>query len=180
MAFIRYFIAVPRIILNDQTCSQTDKLVYGVINSLSNNKEYCYASNSFFAYTLSVKEKTISNSINYLKRKKYIDVKFVNGQRRIYLNEDIVSKENSKMLEKNENRNIVKNYQYKRKKYTRNNYNKNDKYDKTTSIIPYWMEHHEVCIDDLASPEEQAYMEDLLSEFKEDWYMKKKLGGYSL
>lgn len=168
MAFIRYFIAVPRIILNDQTCSQTDKLVYGVINSLSNNKEYCYASNSYFANTLSVKEKTISNSINYLKRKKYIDVKFVNGQRRIYLNEDIVSKENSKMLEKNENRNIVKNYQYTRKKYTRNNYNKNDKYDKTTSIIPYWMEHPEVCIDDPASPEEQAYMEDLLSEFKED------------
>lgn len=168
MAFIRYFIAVPRIILNDQTCSQTDKLVYGVINSLSNNKEYCYASNSYFANTLSVKEKTISNSINYLKRKKYIDVKFVNGQRRIYLNEDIVSIENSKMLEKNENRNIAKNYQYKRKEYTRNNYNKNDKYDKTTSIIPYWMEHPEVCIDDPASPEEQAYMEDLLSEFKED------------
>lgn len=167
MAFIRYFIAVPRIILNDQTCSQTDKLVYGVINSLLNNKEYCYASNSYFANTLSVKEKTISNSINYLKRKKYIDVKFVNGQRRIYLNVDIVSKENFKMLEKNENRNIVKNYQYKRKEYTRNNYNKNDKYDKTTSIIPYWMEHPEVCIDDPASPEEQAYMEDLLSEFKE-------------
>lgn len=168
MAFIRYFIAVPRIILNDQTCSQTDKLVYGVINSLLNNKEYCYASNSYFANTLSVKEKTISNSINYLKRKKYIEVKFVNGQRRIYLNVDIVSKENFKMLEKNENRNIVKNYQYKRKEYTRNNYNKNDKYDKTTSIIPYWMEHPEVCIDDPASPEEQAYMEDLLSEFKED------------
>lgn len=103
-----------------------------------------------------------------MKRKKYIDVKFVNGQRRIYLNEDIVSKENSKVLEKNENRNIVKNYQYKRKEYTRNNYNKNDKYDKTTSIIPYWMKHPEVCIDDPASPEEQAYMEDLLSEFKED------------
>ncbi len=168
MAFIRYFIAVPRIILNDQTCSQTDKLVYGVINSLSNNKKCCYASNSYFANTLSVKEKTISNSINYLKRKKYIDVKFVNGQRRIYLNEDIVSKENSKVLEKNENRNIVKNYQYKRKEYTRNNYNKNDKYDKTTSIIPYWMEYPEVCIDGPASPEEQAYMEDLLSEFKED------------
>ena len=168
MAFIRYFIAVPRIILNDQTCSQTDKLVYGVINSLSNNKDYCYASNSYFANTLSVKEKTISNSINYLKRKKYINVKFVNGQRRIYLNEDIVSKENSKVLEKNENKDIVKNYQYKRKEYTRNNYNKKDKYDKTTSIIPYWMEHPEVCVDDPASPEEQAYMEDLLSEFKED------------
>lgn len=162
MAFIRYFIAVPRIILNDQTCSQTDKLVYGMINSLSNNKEYCYASNSYFANMLSVKEKTISNSINNLKRKKYIDVKFVNRQRRIYLNNEIVSKENSKVLEKNEDKTIVKNYQYKRKEYTRKN-NKN-----LTSIIPYWMEHPEVCKSEEASPEEQAYMEELLSEFKED------------
>lgn len=162
MAFIRYFIAVPRIILNDQTCSQTDKLVYGMINSLSNNKEYCYASNSYFANMLSVKEKTISNSINNLKRKKYIDVKFVNRQRRIYLNSEIVSKENSKVLEKNEDKTIVKNYQYKRKEYTRKN-NKN-----LTNIIPYWMEHPEVCKSEEASPEEQAYMEELLSEFKED------------
>lgn len=162
MAFIRYFIAVPRIILNDQTCSQTDKLVYGMINSLSNNKEYCYASNSYFANMLSVKEKTISNSINNLKRKKYIDVKFVNRQRRIYLNNEIVSKENSKVLEKNEDKTIVKNYQYKRKEYTRKN-NKN-----LTSIIPYWMEHPEACKSEEASPEEQAYMEELLSEFKED------------
>lgn len=162
MAFIRYFIAVPRIILNDQTCSQTDKLVYGVINSLSNNKEYCYASNSYFANMLSVKEKTISNSINNLKRKKYIDVKFVNRQRRIYLNETIVSKENSKVLEKNEDKNIVKNYQYKRKEYTRKN-------NKTTNnLIPYWMEHPEVCKSEEASPEEQAYMEELLSKYKED------------
>lgn len=100
MAFIRYFIAVPRIILNDQTCSQTDKLVYGMINSLSNNKEYCYASNSYFASQLDVKEKTISNSINNLKRRNYINIQFINSQRRIFLNGDIVSKENSKVLEK--------------------------------------------------------------------------------
>lgn len=153
---------MPRIILNDQTCSQTDKLVYGMINSLSNNKEYCYASNSYFANQLSVKEKTISNSINNLKRKKYIDVKFINSQRRIYLNETIVSNENSKVLEKNEDKNIVKNYQDKRKEYTRKNYKTSN------NLIPYWMEHPEVCKSEEASPEEQAYMEDLLKEFKED------------
>lgn len=162
MAFIRYFIAVPRIILNDQTCSQTDKLVYGVINSLSNNKEYCYASNSYFANMLSVKEKTISNSINSLKRKKYIEVKFINRQRRIYLNNEIVSKENSKVMEKNENIDIVKNYQYKRKEYTRKNNNINN------NLITYWMEHPEVCKSEKASPEEQAYMEELLRKYKED------------
>jgi hypothetical protein len=30
------------------------------------------------------------------------------------------------------------------------------------------MEHPEVCNSEKASPEEQAYMEDLLKEFKED------------
>lgn len=162
MAFIRYFIAVPRIILSDQTCSQTDKLVYGVINSLSNNKEYCYASNSYFANILGVKEKTISNSINNLKRQKYIVVINVFGRRRIYLNQSIVSQENSKVLEKNENTSIEKNYQYKRKEYTRKCYKKNKR------LVPYWLEHPEVCKEDPATPEEQAYMEKLLSGFKED------------
>lgn len=162
MAFIRYFIAVPRIILNDQTCSQTDKLVYGMINSLSNNKEYCYASNSYFANILGVKEKTISNSVNNLKKKKYIAVSFVNGKRRIYLNKTIVSQENSKVLEKNENIDIEKNYQYKRKEYTRKNNKINNK------LVPYWLEHPEVCKSKPASPEEQAHMEKLLSKFKED------------
>lgn len=158
MAFIRYFIAVPRIILSDQTCSQTDKLVYGMINSLSNNKDYCYASNSYFAEKLGVKEKTISNSINNLKRKCYIEVKFINNQRRIYLNSDIVIKENSKVIEKNENAYIVKNYQHKRKEYTRKNNN----------INPYWLEHPEMCQSDIANSEEISKMEELLKEFKED------------
>lgn len=100
MAFISNFVAVPRIILSDQTCSKTDMLVFGMINSLSNNREYCYATNGYFARELNVKEKTISNSINNLKRKKYIDVKFINGKRRIYLNKDIVEKENNKYIEK--------------------------------------------------------------------------------
>ena len=161
MAFIRYFIAVPRIILNDQTCSQTDKLVYGMINSLSNNNDYCYASNNCFANIICVKEKTISNSINNLKRKKYINVKFVKGRRRIYLNPDIVYQENSKVLEKKEDTYLVKNYQHKRKEYTRKNNNIN-------KISPYWLEHPEICVDEPASKEDIKELEELLSKYKED------------
>ena len=157
MSFIRHFIAVPRIILNDQTCSQTDKLVYGMINSLSNNKEYCYASNNYFANILNVKGKTISNSINNLKRNNYIDVNFVNGQRRIYLNDKIVRQENSKVSEKKENKSIEENFQYKRKYNNINN-----------KMIPNWMMHPEICKIEKPTIEEVAYMEKLLSEFKED------------
>lgn len=89
------------------------------------------------------------------------------------MNNEVVSKENSKVLEKNEDKYIVKNYQDKRKEYTRKNYKTSN------NLIPYWMEHPEVCKSEKASPEEQAYMEDLLKEFKEDWYMI-KIGGYSL
>ena len=153
MAFISYFIAVPRIILNDQSCSQTEKLVYGMINSLSNNK--------YFANSLNVKEKTISNSINNLKRKNYIDIKFINGQRRIYLNTNIITQENTKVLAKNVNDKVVKNYQDTRKEYTRNNYKK-------INIIPYWMKHPEICQDEELTGDELKNMEDLLKNFKED------------
>ncbi len=112
-----------------------------MINSLSNNKEYCYASDSYFANILGVKEKTISNSVNKLKREKYIVVNVVNGKRRIYLNKEIVSDENSKVLEKN--------CQYKRKEYTR----KNNKINATQ--VPYWLDEYE-------------YMEKLLSKYKEN------------
>jgi len=62
LSFIRYFIAVPRIVLKDNRYSSTDKLVLGMINSLSNNKGYCYAKNSMLATELNVGTKTISNS----------------------------------------------------------------------------------------------------------------------
>ncbi len=161
MAFISYFIAVPRIILNDQSCSQTEKLVYGMINSLSNNREYCYASNKYFANSLNVKEKTISNSINNLKRNNYIDIKFIKGQRRIYLNTNIIVKENAKALEKKGNDRVVKNYQDTRKEYTRNNYKK-------LNVIPYWMKNSEICKDEKLTGDELKSMEDLLKNFKEE------------
>lgn len=73
-----------------------------------------------------------------------------------------MGKENSKVLEKNENEYIVKNYQYKRKEYTRKNNKINN------NLIPYWMEHPEVCKLEEASPVSHAYMEELLSKYKED------------
>lgn len=98
MPFIRSYTATPRIILNDSNCSSTDKLILGIINSLSYNKEYCYASNSYFAKELSLGTKTISNSLSRLKKQKYIIIKYVDGKRRIYLNPEIVSKANANVV----------------------------------------------------------------------------------
>lgn len=110
MSFIRYFIAVPRIVLKDNEYSSTDKLVLGLINSLSNNKGYCYAKNSKLATELNVGTKTISNSLSKLKKNKIIIIEYLEYQRRIYLNPEIVSQENAKDIKSilNKYKNIKK------------------------------------------------------------------------
>lgn len=125
MAFIRSFIAVPRIILNDSNCSSTDKLILGIINSLSYNKEYCYANNKYFKKELGLGTKTISNSLSRLQKQKYIIIKYVDRKRRIYLNPEIVSKENANVVEINFQESMEKNYYHNRiinnRKNNRNN-----------------------------------------------------------
>ena len=163
MSFIRYFIAVPRIILKDNRYSSTDKLVLGMINSLSNNKGYCYAKNSMLATELNVGTKTISNSLSKLKKNNVIIIKYLEYQRRIYLNPEIVKQENAKVKEKNFQNSMEEKFQYKRKKYKiKNNIN-----NKRVAPIPIWMEHPELCQGNLATPEEQAEMTELLKEFKD-------------
>lgn len=125
LAFIRYFIGVPRIILNDQTCLRADKLIYGMINSLSNNKEYCFASNSYFAKELGLTTKTVSKSLSKLKELNYIKIDYSKTGRRIMLNPTIVSIENSKVSNKKVYDGMEEKEEYKRKYNTRKK-NKND------------------------------------------------------
>ena len=162
MSFIRYFIAVPRIVLKDNRYSSTDKLVLGMINSLSNIKGYCYAKNSKLATELNVGTKTISNSLSKLKKNNIIIIEYLEYQRRIYLNPEIVNQENAKVKEKDFQNTMEENFQYKRKEYKRKNIN-----NKIVAPIPIWMENEELCKENLATPEEQAEMEELLKEFKE-------------
>lgn len=170
MAFIRYFTAVPRIILSNPDCSSTDKLVLGMINSLSNNKEYCYACNDYFSKELNVGTKTISNSLSKLKKLGFISIEYLKNERRICLNPKIVMEENSKVLEKNLPNKVVKNYQQKRKEYKKknnninslNNYESKISYDNDGVMI--W--EGKRCESIKALPEEIKEMEDLLNEFK--------------
>lgn len=166
MAFISNFIATPRIILNDQTCSSTDKLVYGVINSLSKSREFCYASNSYFAKTLNVGTKTISKSLSKLNKKSYIIIKYDNNQRKIYLNSQIVSEENAKELNKKFQGSMEEKFQHTRK------YNNTRKiYYNINPIISYDEDGVELwngkrCESTPCSEKELKEMESILSEFK--------------
>ena len=85
MAFINHFIAVPNIVLNDEVCSSTDKLILGIINSLSKENDYCFASNQYFSKTLNLSIRTIKRSISNLKKCKYIEVRKINNKRVIFI-----------------------------------------------------------------------------------------------
>ena len=152
------FIMIPRILFNDSSLSETDRMVMGLIISLTLKNTYCYASNEYLEKYINKSQRTINYSLSKLKKLEYIKVKFESGKRRIYLNTDKIPTTNALESAKTSN-----------KKYARScTHNINNKYNNYKENVPDWMEHQEVCKSSLASPEEIEEMEKLLSEFKED------------
>ena len=156
---------IPRILFNDSSLSEIDRMVMGLIISLTLKNTYCYASNEYLEKYINKSQRTINYSLSKLKKLEYIKVKFESGKRRIYLNTDMITTTNALESAKTSN-----------KKYASScTHNINNKYNNYKENVPDWMEHPEVCKSSLASPEEIEEMEKLLSEFKEDWYMIKNL-----
>ncbi len=152
------FIMIPRILFNDSSLSETDRMVMGLIISLTLKNTYCYASNEYLEKYINKSQRTINYSLSKLKKLEYIKVKFESGKRRIYLNTDKIPTTNALESAKTSN-----------KKYASScTHNINNKYNNYKENVPDWMEHQEVCKSSLASPEEIEEMEKLLSEFKED------------
>lgn len=153
------FIAIPGILFIDKDLSKTDILVLGLIISLAFKDEYCYASNKYLTDYLNVSERTITYSLSKLKGLKYIFVKHEDNKRKIYLNVEkipLIATDNADTCDlevaKNCDHNINNKYkrEYKRKK----------------EIVPYWMEHPEVCKSEQASAEEIAELEEMLKKFE--------------
>ncbi len=76
-------------IVKSNSINSTDKLVYGVIKALSNNKGYCYANNDYISKKLNLSKRTITKSISNLKKANYIRVETINYQRNIYLTNEV-------------------------------------------------------------------------------------------
>ena len=72
-------------IVKSNKINSTDKLVYGVIKALTNNKGYCYASNDYISKKVNLSKRTITKSIGNLRKANYIRVETINYQRNIYL-----------------------------------------------------------------------------------------------
>ena len=77
---------VPLIDLRDLKLNSTDKLVMGLIMSLTSKRNECTASNGFLAHQLQVSKRTITKSLTILKKNNLISIKSENYQRKIYSN----------------------------------------------------------------------------------------------
>lgn len=150
----------PRILFRDKNLSRTDNDVLSLIISLALNKGYCYATNDYLKEYVNSSDRTINYSLSKLKKLNYIIVKHENSKRRIYLNvEKIPTKAADEGAENCSKRSASS--------CTHNiNNNKYKKNKKINEIIPYWMEHPEVCVSISLNEEEQKEMDELMKDYK--------------
>ena len=78
---------VPEYILSYKDLNATERLLMGIIYSLTRMSGECFATNEYFSNTLGFTTRTISSSISSLKRENLIVTKNINGNRKIILTE---------------------------------------------------------------------------------------------
>lgn len=85
------FSVIPTEIIINKELSSTNKLLYAIISSLTNEKGYCWASNKYLGEMLDISERQIIKNINKLEKENLIriDVKD-NWKRKITLKNILV------------------------------------------------------------------------------------------
>ena len=79
------YIIILDSVLRDIRLNSTDKLVLGIIYSLSLKDGVCYAKNEYFSGQLNISTRTISSTISKLRKYNLIKIKYDNHLRKIYL-----------------------------------------------------------------------------------------------
>lgn len=80
---------IPPFVLADDQLSNTDKLIFGRIWGLTNEKGYCFASNDWIGKQINASSRTVSRSITKLNRTGYISVEIVRGADNVVKNRKI-------------------------------------------------------------------------------------------
>lgn len=90
------FIIIPLIVVNDVRLTPIDKLVYGLIYSLSQKTGYCSMGNNNLTQILPCVERTVKNSISHLYSLGFINKEFIRARnnnsivgRKIYLQPEV-------------------------------------------------------------------------------------------
>lgn len=160
------FIMIPRILFRDKNLSKTDICLLSLIISLTFKEKYCYASNEYLADAINVSVRTITASLSKLRLTNYINIKYVNKNRRIYLNKKKGLVSYSTNIEENCNDVVEENCYHNIKNKYKNNNKNNIKDFKRTIDVPKWMKDPNMCKSEPCSKEEQEELENMLKEFK--------------
>jgi hypothetical protein len=87
------FIGIPAEVFGNPKLTQTEKFLFGFLQNLSLSERGCFASNSYLGTLIMSGAQTVSNSIQNLKKYKYINVVFKDKdgptketERHIYIN----------------------------------------------------------------------------------------------
>ena len=93
---------IPIEILTDDKLSDKEKIIYAIIIYLSKENQYCFLTNKTISKLLNISVTQVSNLINSLKSKEYIDT-------------ELIYKENTKQVEMRKLIPIKDKYTYLRK-----------------------------------------------------------------
>ena len=77
---------IPVEILTDKKLSDKEKIIYAIVIYLSKENQYCFITNKTISELLNISITQVSNLINSLKKKKYIET-------------ELIYKENTKQIE---------------------------------------------------------------------------------
>lgn len=83
-----YYLIVPSHVYANSEISSTDKLVYGLLNSMSYKSGVCYATNKQLAEVLELSERSITQSISKLQSQELIKVDYKNNNFRYIYTRD--------------------------------------------------------------------------------------------
>lgn len=80
-----YYAIIPADVRYCQNLKANEKLLYGEITALANEKGFCYASNYYFANLYNVSKVSVSNWISNLEKNKFIRLEMIykNGSKEI-------------------------------------------------------------------------------------------------
>lgn len=88
-----YFVVIPYWVLVSEELNANEKILYGVISSLTKKNGFCYASNSYLADVMKMHPASVSRCVNHMKELGVISLDYIYGkgkeceERRIYLKE---------------------------------------------------------------------------------------------
>lgn len=103
-----YYSVIPANVRYDKSLKANEKLLYGEVTALSNQKGYCWAVNNYFADLFDVSKETVSRWISNLEKNGYVRTELIYGndkqvkERRIYIADPLLTKKSIPPLQNNQ------------------------------------------------------------------------------